>query len=36
VVKPYRLEDFARVLRTVLRESRAPFAGGAPTPPGAG
>lgn len=36
VAKPYRVEDFARVLRTVLRESRAPFAGGAPTPPGAG
>ena len=35
VAKPYRVEDFARVLRTVLRESRTPFAGGT-VPPLAG
>ena len=33
VAKPYRVEDFARVLRTVLRESRTPFAGGTVPPP---
>ena len=32
VAKPYRVEDFVRVLRTVLRESRPPFAGEAPPP----
>jgi PAS domain S-box-containing protein len=32
VAKPYRVDDVARVLRTVLRESRPPFAGEAPPP----
>jgi PAS domain S-box-containing protein len=33
VAKPYRVEDFARVLRMVLRESRPPFAGDDAPPP---
>lgn len=33
VAKPYKVEDFARVLRAVLRSSHPPFAGGAAAPP---
>jgi PAS domain S-box-containing protein len=35
VAKPYKVEDFARVLRAALRESRSPFFGAAPPPPAA-
>jgi CheY-like chemotaxis protein len=36
VAKPYKVEDFARVLRAALRQSRSPFFNVPPPPPPAG
>jgi CheY-like chemotaxis protein len=35
VAKPYKVEDFARVLRSALRQSRSPFFNVPPPPPAA-
>jgi DNA-binding NarL/FixJ family response regulator len=36
VAKPYKIDDFTRVLRTVLREGRPPLAGESAGGPGKG